>query len=79
MASNITPKKIRGILIPNSLTKKQIWEEQANFTQQNPRSGIPLAQTQGTSMVLSCAGTQTQDITFTTLEGGIPGEYASFM
>ena len=79
MASNITPKKIRGILIPNSLTKKQIWEEQANFTQQNPRSGIPLAQTQGTSMVLSCAGTQTQDITFTTLEGGIPGEYATFM
>jgi len=73
--ANITPDNMRGILIPYiGIKKSALWDAQSNFTQANPRSGIPEAQNIGTGLVLSAIGSQGEDIEVETIEGGIPGE-----
>ena len=73
--ANITPDNMRGILIPYiGIKKSALWDAQSNFTQANPRSGIPEAQNIGTGLVLGAIGSQGEDIEVETIEGGIPGE-----
>ena len=80
MGTNTTPDKMRGLVIPTvNITKDNIWPEQSTFTQQNPRAGIAKASQPYTGLTLAMAGEQSQDITVETVEGGTPGEKASFV
>ncbi len=78
--ANTTPDKMRGLLVPTiNITKDNIWPEQSTFTQQTPRAGVALPSQSYTGLSLAMAGSQTQDITVETVEGGTPGENASFV
>ena len=78
--ANTTPDKMRGLLVPTiNITKDNIWPEQSTFTQQNSRAGVALPSQSYTGLSLAMAGSQTQDITVETVEGGTPGEKASFV
>ena len=73
--SNITPDYLRGFLIPSiSISKDNLWDAQSQFTQANPRAGIPEAQSEGVNLTLSSIGSQGEDITIETMQGGLPGE-----
>jgi len=73
--ADITPDNLRGFLIPYiGIAKDALWTAQSTYSQANPRSGIPEAQNIGTGLVLSAIGTQSENITVTTTEGGIPSE-----
>ena len=77
--SNTTPNYMRGLIVPTqSISQENIWGSQSNFTQSNPRAGIPSPAQDGTSLVVTCAGTQGETIKIQTNEGGVPGENASF-
>ena len=78
--SNITPDKMRGLVVPISTVSEQnIWTAQSTFSQKNPRAGIPAPAQDGTSLVLTCAGSQAETIKVTTKEGGVPGKTATFI
>jgi hypothetical protein len=78
--SNITPDKMRGLLVPTvNITKDNIWPAQANFTEMNPRAGVPKPQQQSTGLVVECTGSQDETIVITTQDGGTPGEKATFI
>ena len=80
MGINLTPDKMRGFLIPTAnITKSNIWSAQSTFTQMNSRAGVAKASQPYTGLTLSMAGEQSQDITVETVEGGTPGEKASFV
>ena len=71
--ANTTPDKMRGLLVPTiNITKDNIWPEQSTFTQQNSRAGVALPSQSYTGLSLAMAGSQTQDITVETVEGGTP-------
>ena len=73
--SNITPDYLRGFLIPSiSISKDNLWNAQSQYTQANARAGIPEAQTEGVNLTLSSIGSQGEDITIETIQGGLPGE-----
>lgn len=76
---NTTPDNLRGLLIPKvNITKDNIWKAQSTFTQQNPRAGLAKPSQSYTGLSLAMAGTQSEEVTIKTLEGGAPGEKASF-
>jgi len=73
--ANITPDYLRGFLIPSiSISKDNIWNAQSRFSQANPRSGIPEAQSEGVNLTVSSIGTQSEEITLNTIQGGLPGD-----
>ena len=73
--ANITPDYLRGFLIPSiSISKDNLWDAQSNYSQANPRSGVPEAQSQGVNLTVSSIGTQTEEITLNTIQGGLPGD-----
>ena len=73
--ANITPDYLRGFLIPSiSISKDNLWDAQSQYTQANARAGIPEAQTEGVNLTLSSIGSQGEDITIETMQGGLPGE-----
>jgi len=73
--ANITPDNLRGMLIPYiGIKKSNLWDAQSTYSQANSRSGIPEAQNIGTGLVLGAIGSQNENITVETIEGGIPGE-----
>lgn len=77
---NTTPNTLRGFLIPNTLiTKDNLWTAQSTFNTQGAHAGIPTVNQDYTSMTLNAVGDQTNDILITTVEGGTPGEKASFV
>lgn len=79
MGTNTTPDKMRGFIIPTvNITKDNIWQSESTFTQQNSRAGVAKAQQPYTGLTLSMAGEQAEEITVETIEGGTPGEKASF-
>jgi hypothetical protein len=79
MGTNTTPDKMRGFIIPTvNITNDNIWNAQSTFTQQNPRAGVAKPSQAYTGLTLAMAGEQSQDITVETIEGGTPGEKASF-
>lgn len=79
MGTNTTPDKMRGFIIPTvNITNDNIWDAQSTFTQQNPRAGVAKPSQAYTGLTLAMAGEQSQDITVETIEGGTPGEKASF-
>jgi hypothetical protein len=80
MGTNTTPENMRGLIIPTcNITKENIWPAQSTFTEKNPRAGVAKASQPYTGLTLSMAGSQSQDITVETVEGGTPGEKASFV
>lgn len=79
MGTNTTPEKMRGFIIPTvNITKDNIWPAQSTYTEKNPRAGVAKPAQSYTGLTLSMAGEQSQDITVETIEGGTPGEKASF-
>ena len=75
MASNITPDYLRGFLIPTiSISKDNLWDAQSQYTQANPRAGVPEAQSDGVNLTLSSIGSQGEEIIVETIQGGLPGE-----
>ena len=75
MASNITPDYLRGFLIPTiSISKDNLWAAQSQYTQANSRAGVPEAQSDGVNLTLSSIGSQGEEITVETIQGGLPGE-----
>lgn len=77
--ANITPKTMRGLIVPTStITQKNIWKAQSTFTEQNPRAGVAKADQPYTGLVLQTSGTQEQEYQIETLDGGLPGESATF-
>ena len=73
--ANITPDYLRGFLIPSiSISKESLWEAQSQYTQANARAGIPEAQSDGVNLTLSSIGSQGEEITVETIQGGLPGE-----
>ena len=72
--ANTTPDKLRGILVPRAqLTQDNFWAGESTFTQANPRAGIPKPRQSDTGMVLIGAGEQTDNYSFETVQGGLPG------
>jgi len=79
MGTNTTPDQMRGLLVPTvNITKDNIWPEQSTFTEQNPRAGLAVPSQSYTGLSLALSGSQSQDITVKTIEGGAAGEKASF-
>ncbi len=75
MATNITPDYLRGFLIPTiSISKDNLWAAQSQYTQANSRAGVPEAQSDGVNLTLSSIGSQGEEITVETIQGGLPGE-----
>lgn len=73
--ANITPDYLRGFLIPSiSISKENLWEAQSQYTQANARAGVPEAQSDGVNLTLSSIGSQGEEITVETIQGGLPGE-----
>ena len=74
--ANITPDYLRGFLIPSiSISKDNLWDAQSQYTQANARAGVfPEAQSEGVNLTLSSIGSQGEDITIETIQGGLPGE-----
>ena len=72
--ANITPDKLRGILVPRAqLPQDNFWAGESTFTQANPRAGIPKPRQTDTGLVLIGAGEQTDNYSFETVQGGLPG------
>lgn len=72
--ADVTPNSLRGILIPKAqITKNNLWLGGSSFTQANPRAGIPDPKQVETGLVLSCIGTQEDNVTVETTLGGLPG------
>src|SRR6056300_403045 len=73
--ANITPDYLRGFLIPSiSISKDNLWDAQSSYTQGNARAGIPEAQSAGVNLTLSSIGSQGEEITVETIQGGLPGD-----
>lgn len=79
MATNITPDKMRGLIVPTAnITKDSIWAAQSSFTEMNPRAGVAKATQPFTGLVLEMAGEQSEQITVETVQGGLPGNGSAF-
>ena len=79
MGTNTTPDKMRGFILPTvNITSDNIWTAQSTFSQQNPRAGVAKPVQSFTGLTLAMAGEQSESITVETIEGGTPGEKASF-
>lgn len=78
MGNDITPKKLRGFLLPTKLTSEYIWENESTFTQQRPRAGIPVSLSSRNGLVLTATGDQTSKIQIQTTKGGTQGFGAGF-
>lgn len=79
MATNITPDRMRGLIVPTAnITKDSIWAAQSDFTEMNPRAGVAKATQPFTGLVLEMAGEQSEQITVETVQGGLPGNGSAF-
>ena len=79
MGTNTTPDKMRGFILPTvNITSDNIWTAQSTFSQQNARAGVAKPVQSFTGLTLAMAGEQSETITVETIEGGTPGEKASF-
>jgi len=79
MATNITPDRMRGLIVPTAnITKDSIWGAQSSFTEMNPRAGVAKATQPFTGLVLEMAGEQSEQITVETVQGGLPGNGSAF-
>lgn len=78
MGNDITPKNLRGFLLPKKLTSEYIWEAESTFTQQGQRAGIPISGSSRNGLILTASGDQDEKIEIITTKGGTQGGGAGF-